>query len=212
MDRYLKSRRMLSYVSGPDLISPSPGTVNTLSSGEAAMMPIVIQSQRGVSREEAEALVIEARRIAAQYPQDAAVLAALAEAEHDSGNYPAAIAAADRSLAIDPASKNAYIQKGYALFKLAGDAEETNAAFLEAVTPFTQLNRLEPDHPLPLMFYYRSFVARRVDPPEIARHALERAAHLSPFDKGLWMGVGRSEERRGGKECVSTCRSRWAPD
>src|SRR3546814_18277663 len=22
----------------------------------------------------------------------------------------------------------------------------------------------------------------------------------------------RSEERRGGKECVSTCRSRWAPD
>src|SRR3546814_16407892 len=26
------------------------------------------------------------------------------------------------------------------------------------------------------------------------------------------MGViGRSEERRGGKECVSTCRSRWAP-
>src|SRR3546814_15140282 len=22
---------------------------------------------------------------------------------------------------------------------------------------------------------------------------------------------GRSEERRGGKECVSTCRSRWAP-
>src|SRR3546814_18840310 len=25
-------------------------------------------------------------------------------------------------------------------------------------------------------------------------------------------GVGRSEERRVGKECVSTCRSRWSPD
>src|SRR3546814_16064282 len=25
-------------------------------------------------------------------------------------------------------------------------------------------------------------------------------------------GAGRSEERRGGKECVSTCRSRWSPD
>src|SRR3546814_13367573 len=24
-------------------------------------------------------------------------------------------------------------------------------------------------------------------------------------------GVGRSDERRVGKECVSTCRSRWAP-
>src|SRR3546814_16603461 len=25
------------------------------------------------------------------------------------------------------------------------------------------------------------------------------------------MGIGRSEERRVGKECVSTCRSRWSP-
>src|SRR3546814_10988463 len=25
------------------------------------------------------------------------------------------------------------------------------------------------------------------------------------------VGKARSEERRGGKECVSTCRSRWAP-
>src|SRR3546814_9006228 len=25
------------------------------------------------------------------------------------------------------------------------------------------------------------------------------------------VAAGRSEERRGGKECVSTCRSRWSP-
>src|SRR3546814_14708334 len=28
---------------------------------------------------------------------------------------------------------------------------------------------------------------------------------------GLWLST-RSEERRVGKECVSTCRSRWSPD
>src|SRR3546814_15518377 len=28
----------------------------------------------------------------------------------------------------------------------------------------------------------------------------------------LGIGSGRSEERRVGKECVSTCRSRWSPD
>src|SRR3546814_14461969 len=27
----------------------------------------------------------------------------------------------------------------------------------------------------------------------------------------MWYGVMRSEERRVGKECVSTCRSRWSP-
>src|SRR3546814_17227167 len=29
--------------------------------------------------------------------------------------------------------------------------------------------------------------------------------------KGVNDSVGRSEERRVGKECVSTCRSRWSP-
>src|SRR3546814_12724435 len=35
-------------------------------------------------------------------------------------------------------------------------------------------------------------------------------------DRPVWLErvdghAGRSEERRGGKECVSTCRSRWSP-
>src|SRR3546814_18809301 len=34
---------------------------------------------------------------------------------------------------------------------------------------------------------------------------------LYPIPEGLAV-VTRSEERRVGKECVSTCRSRWAPD
>src|SRR3546814_15782778 len=29
--------------------------------------------------------------------------------------------------------------------------------------------------------------------------------------KQAWEFLTRSEERRGGKECVSTCRSRWGP-
>src|SRR3546814_7440161 len=31
------------------------------------------------------------------------------------------------------------------------------------------------------------------------------------WDLGLEIGHSRSEERRVGKECVSTCRSRWSP-
>src|SRR3546814_6369324 len=37
-------------------------------------------------------------------------------------------------------------------------------------------------------------------------HAVRRAARLAQG----WLAV-RSEERRVGKECVSTCRSRWSP-
>src|SRR3546814_1869902 len=42
--------------------------------------------------------------------------------------------------------------------------------------------------------------------------ALEhRAARAEGLDRGFDVGAPRSEERRVGKECVSTCRSRWSP-
>src|SRR3546814_12332196 len=34
---------------------------------------------------------------------------------------------------------------------------------------------------------------------------------LGAFMVVNWMATSRSEERRVGKECVSTCRSRWSP-
>src|SRR3546814_15003712 len=45
-----------------------------------------------------------------------------------------------------------------------------------------------------------------------------RETPLEDFADPAWdavfadIGAARSEERRVGKECVSTCRSRWAPD
>src|SRR3546814_6927635 len=46
----------------------------------------------------------------------------------------------------------------------------------------------------------------RIDPDETIERVLEQAGHdvQEMLDE-------RSEERRVGKECVSTCRSRWSP-
>src|SRR3546814_19185630 len=44
------------------------------------------------------------------------------------------------------------------------------------------------------------------DIPRFARDMLARNAGNTPFQARI-----RSEERRVGKECVSTCRSRWSP-
>src|SRR3546814_16990207 len=38
-------------------------------------------------------------------------------------------------------------------------------------------------------------------------YAISQLSGLTRLAIGAW---GRSEERRGGKECVSTCRSRWS--
>src|SRR3546814_8399176 len=44
-------------------------------------------------------------------------------------------------------------------------------------------------------------------------HPADHERHSQPAPSGSLQGHGqdRSEERRVGKECVSTCRSRWSP-
>src|SRR3546814_11363613 len=41
---------------------------------------------------------------------------------------------------------------------------------------------------------------------------VERGGVMAPGQLGIDGEEDRSEERRVGKECVSTCRSRWSPD
>src|SRR3546814_15817188 len=61
-------------------------------------------------------------------------------------------------------------------------------------------------------------VARTLDAPRPPRRAFREhvlandwAARLSGVVDALDLDKLRSEERRVGKECVSTCRSRWSP-
>src|SRR3546814_14975160 len=62
------------------------------------------------------------------------------------------------------------------------------------------------------------FDTMRYDESEIARiakvgfeTAMARSGRLCSVDKANVLETSRSEERRVGKECVSTCRSRWWP-
>ncbi len=82
-------------------------------------MPVRFRSDRGVTREEAIAPAGRRARGGGEYPGDAMVQTALAEAEFDAGHDAEAIAAADAALALDPKQANAYVQKGYALFHQA---------------------------------------------------------------------------------------------
>jgi len=188
---------MNTYSLNPEVLRASAVTMRRLPEGEAEMMEVRMRSQRGVDAELAAELVIDARKIASKHPRDAGVLTVLAEAEYDAGNDDAAIAAADAAIAIDPSRANAYVQKGYAMFRKAQDAEDPDQAYQAAMAPFSQLNARENDHPLPLIYYYRSFAERGLVPPENARAALERAAQLAPFDQGLWFDAALMQAREG---------------
>ncbi len=185
MNSYLRQRRMSLFNVSGEALKTGPVAVRTLSQGEADMVPVKIRSKRGVDREQALDLLTDARQIAGRYPKNAAVQSALSEAEYDAGNDAEAIAAADAALAIDPSQANAYVQKGYALFDEAENADDREAAYAQAVKPFVALNKIENNHPLPLVYFYRSFLEQGKKPSELAVHGLERAAELAPFDLNL---------------------------
>jgi len=190
LSAYQRSRSIGAWRIPGNLIQVGKVSVAPLGAGMAEMIEVVIRSRRGVSAEKAALLLPEARRIAAQYPDDAGVLEALAEAEYDAANDAQAIAAADRAIAMNPLAKNAYVQKGYALFRSARAADDPAAAYKAAMQPFEALNQLENDHPLPLIFYFRSFAERNERPDETAKAALLRASELAPFDQDLQLNAG----------------------
>lgn len=213
LNKYGKARRMTAFNLTPDLLPPvSAVSVRAVSAGHAAVLPLIIRSQRGVNREEAAKIVAEVRKIALRHPNDGHVQAALAEAEYDAGDDTRAIAAADRAIALDPSVKNAYVQKGYALFRQADDAPDQAAAYKAAMVPWTQLNKLENNHPLPLLYYYRSYAARGAEPTDRARHALERAAQLAPFDQPLWFEAALMQASEGKLELAINSLSPLAVD
>src|SRR3546814_14367731 len=64
------------------------------------------------------------------------------------------------------------------------------------------------------LFPYTTLFRSNAQPMPKARRplGLRATSAIQPPSASRVSGHRRSEERRGGKECVSTCRSRWSPD
>jgi Protein of unknown function (DUF1570) len=185
LDAYLRQSRWNYIPIASDKISVGMITTRKMREAEAAMMPVILESKRGVNDEMAKALLPRAQAVAAKYPDDPAVLAALAEAEHDAGNFPAAVTAADKAIVAAPTLVNAHVQKIFALSRIAQDADDREVGWKTVRKSVAALNKVEPDHPIPLIYYYRSLQGSGSDITELAAHGLERALQLAPYDQGV---------------------------
>lgn len=192
LDRYLKKRSMEYIRVAPEGLSVGQITVRRLNEAEAASMPVVIRSNLGVGKTTAPEVAKEAREIAEKYPDEPAVQAALAEAEVDVRDYAAAIRAADKALAAAPDNMTALIQKGYALTRIAVNAK-TEEAWKAARRHFVSVNKIENNHPIPLIYYYKSFLEQDKEPTKLAVEGLEWALELAPYDANVRMMVARRQ-------------------
>jgi tetratricopeptide (TPR) repeat protein len=193
MTAYLNKSTLSYSILPANKLSVGPISVRKMREGEAAIMPVILISKRGVNSQQADALLPKAQAVAAKFPNDPTVLSALAEAEYDAGNNSAAIAASEKVLAIDPKNLNGMVQKIYALSKEAQDAEAGKADWTKVRKAIVALNKVEPDNPIALIHYYNSLKDSGQAITDLAAHGLERALELAPFDKGLRFEVAQQQ-------------------
>ncbi len=194
LDRYLAASKIpgmtMYYANLPEV----KVTVVPLSPGARALMSYRMQSERGVNLKTATPLYAKAAAEAARYPADPLAQAWLAEMAYDARRDDEAEAAADRALAVDPASSQALIYKAMVRLRRAAAARSADPkVWAEARSWVVKANRLDPDSAEPLALFYRSFLMQRRAPTDSATRGLERAFELMPQDRQLRLALVRQK-------------------
>lgn len=185
---YLRRGRLTYLRIAVPAIPEAAIKVAQLKAGDAAMMPVRIESNRGVDEESAKEVVAQARTIASSYPDDPRAQDALVEAEFDAANLDAADAAADRVLAKAPDDMRAMIYKALIILRRAHDAPLSgDAMFKDARKWLQKANRIQPDAAWPLFLFFTTYQMQGQKPTPNAVAALERAFALAPQDNGVRM-------------------------
>lgn len=196
IDAYLLRRRISYLQINASRIKVGPVDIRPLSAGAEQVMPLRIQSKRGVNEKTAPPLAAQVRAVAARHPTDPLVQVTLAEAEMDAGNHEAAAAAADRALAASPKLTEAMTYKGRAAMARA-EKSAKDADWREARRWLLNANRLDAEDPEPLMLFYQSYVRQGLTPTRNAIDALHYASRLAPQDLGLRMTSAVQHLREG---------------
>jgi hypothetical protein len=178
-------------------IDTGPIAVRTLRPAEQALIMDEIKLSQGYPQREATEFANHVRDVASHYSEDPFAIRMIMETQYLAGDNAAALAAADRLLAIEPNNGRALATKG--LIQVAGlaAAHESNAAAWRAARQFLvrAVNAAQTD-PVVLEAYYRSFVMQGVLPPDDAQNALYSAMELAPSDGELRYELARDFEQR----------------
>lgn len=185
VSKYLEARSF-TYRQVP--IPPEIGqqvAIRTLAADETAMLPLVMEFTKPMKDAEAKAFMARVDAAAAAYPNSVAALKLKADVDLDTGALDAAQAAADRAVALAPEDARAHYLRGAVGLARAGkDDAGGHAIALAARKEIVAANRLDPEDPLPLIAYFRSFGVAGEPAPEVAIEGLAKAAQIVPQDSG----------------------------
>jgi Flp pilus assembly protein TadD len=153
-----------------------------LTPGESALVGDMAAFRDHVDEKERAAWIAEVRAKAARYPADPHVLQFLADAEFAAQDYPAALATADKWLAVAPGDVQAMTRKATILLEQADGLEGSarTAKIASARALIVAANRTDPDDPKTLVAFYEAYRISGERPPPIAIEALKQAVGTMP--------------------------------
>lgn len=198
---YMRHRLSISVLK-PQEMNIGAITVVPVDPAQAALIEDELHLIHRPQQDKIPALVASIRATAAKYPDSAYALALLAEAEWDAEQADAALAAADRAIAIDPKSARAYAVRAEALLARAQDSDKAED-WKAALTSIVRANRADTEDPVPLALFYRYHAMRGGKMPDIGYDGLYKAFSLLPQNPNYRFQIAQAMAYRGEYESAS---------
>jgi tetratricopeptide (TPR) repeat protein len=153
--------------------------------------------------EDLSGIVSSIRSKVAKYPTSAYALALLAEAEWAAEQKDAALADADRAIAIDPKSARAYAVRAKVLLEKA-QGSDSEADWKAALTAIVRANRADTEDPVPLALFYRYHAMRGGKMPDLGYDGLYKAFTLLPQSSDYRFNFAYAMATKGDYKSAST--------
>lgn len=185
LNRYMGKPMVYSTSAAPIAVAGNIA-IAPLSAAEDALLPLRLER---ISAHDDQIRIAKVRdelkALSLVHGGEAGVWFELASAEwaidDDKRDAAAARAAVDKALAIDPKHVRANVLLGRILTAEVEAKDDPQPADWDAVRkPVILANRTNPDDPVPLYAYFRSFIDQGRRPPPIAIEGLGRAFQLAP--------------------------------
>ncbi|QGP80216.1 hypothetical protein GL174_07800 [Sphingobium sp. CAP-1] len=175
---YMRQRHYIAVLT-PKEMKIDAITVSLLDPAQGDLIEDELRLINHPRTEDLPGIVTAIRTTAARYPGSAYALALLAEAEWAAEQKDAALADADRAVAIDPASSRAYAVRAQALLEKAHDSDKAED-WKAALTSIVRANRADTEDPVPLALFYRYHAMRGGKMPDLGYDGLYKAFTLLP--------------------------------
>lgn len=153
--------------------------VSPVDPAQGALVEDELRLTNRAKADELPAIVTAIRATAAKFPDSAYAAALLAEAEWAAEDKDAALADADRAIALDAQSSRGHAVRAQVLLERAHDSDKAED-WKVALTAIVRANRADTEDPVPLALFYRYHAMRGGKMPDLGYDGLYKAFTLLP--------------------------------